>query len=511
MADKSDFEKAQKDFLETLQKMISESRIQGPDTEKLREETEEKRRRQRDKAFRFQLKPKEVKKHLDRFVIKQEEAKRVLATTVCDHYNHVRLCGKGEKCKDYTKQNVLLLGPTGVGKTYLIRSLAELIGVPFVKSDATKFSETGYVGRDADDLVRDLVHRAEGDIELAEYGIVYLDEVDKIARASNIMGRDVSGAGVQQGLLKLMEETEVLLRNPQDVQSQVEAMMEYQQKGKVNRPVINTRHILFIVSGAFTGLDSIVQRRLRTAQIGFQPTHARVPKSITEMVREVETEDFIEYGFEPEFVGRLPVRAVCDPLTAEDLYLILTTSEGSVLKQFMTAFAAYGIEMKFEEKALWQIAKQAQKEKTGARGLVTALEKTLRDLRYELPSSVLTGFTLTSGMVEDPKEGLKTLLKKDLERKHKEIDEEISAFERDFHAKNKIAIDFNKGAREEIFRRVFEEDLSVGVFLDKLLSNYVYGLGLIQQKKKQDKFILPVEVVRNPNLILDQWIKEAYE
>ncbi|MBI4431096.1 MAG: AAA family ATPase [Candidatus Omnitrophica bacterium] len=464
-----------------------------------------------DKAFRFNFKPKEVKKYLDRFVIKQEEAKRVLATTVCDHYNHVRLCGLGEKCKDYIKQNVVLLGPTGVGKTYLIRSLAELIGVPFIKSDATKFSETGYVGRDVDDLVRDLVHKAEGDIDLAEYGIIYLDEIDKIARAINMQGRDVSGAGVQQGLLKLMEETEVPLRNPQDIQSQMEAMIEYQQKGKFSRPAVNTRHILFIVSGAFNGLDTIVRKRMKSTQIGFQPVQIPMPKSNSEALRQVQTEDFIEYGFEPEFVGRLPVRAVCDPLSAEDLYRVLTSSEGSVLKQYGAAFQAYGIEMKFEEKALWEMAKHAAQEKTGARGLVTVLERTLRDLRYELPSSSLTNFTLTSDMVFEPREGIKALLKKDLERRRVEIADEVRSFETGFFEKNKIKIEFDEQAREEIFRRVFEEDLKVGSFLETLLSNYIYGLALIQKRKQRDKFVLPIDIVSNPNLVLDKWIKEAYE
>src|SRR3989338_11405364 len=231
--DNKDFEKTQKDLAEMVQKLMQEvtPRI-NPAAEPKQPETDEEHKKKRDKILEFNLKPKDVKKYLDRFVIKQEDAKRVLSTAICDHYNHIRLSKNGKGLKNYMKQNILILGPTGVGKTYLIRSLADLIGVPFVKSDATKFSETGYVGRDVDDLVRDLVHRAEGDIELAEYGIVYLDEVDKIARAANMQGRDVSGAGVQQGLLKLMEETEVQLRNPQDIQSQVEAMMEYQQRGK---------------------------------------------------------------------------------------------------------------------------------------------------------------------------------------------------------------------------------------------------------------------------------------
>src|SRR5436305_1114299 len=223
-----------------------------------------------DEAFDFEHKPREVKAYLDRFVIRQDEAKKVLSVAMCDHYHHVRLALDGKEQPNYTKQNVILVGPTGVGKTYLIRCIADMIGVPFVKGDATKFSETGYVGGDVEDLVRELARRADGDVERAQYGIIYIDEIDKIATASNINGRDVSGRGVQTNLLKLMEETEVAARAPNDIAGQIQAMMDAQRGGGRKQPeVINTRHILFIVSGAFDGLEKIVRRRVRESVIGF--------------------------------------------------------------------------------------------------------------------------------------------------------------------------------------------------------------------------------------------------
>ena len=228
-------------------------------------------------AFDFDFKPKDIKAHLDRFIIQQDDAKKVLSIAVCDHYNHVKACAAGDDLRDYVKQNVLLIGPTGVGKTYLIKTIAELIGVPFVKADATKFSETGYVGGDVEDLVRELFHRADGDLQLAQYGIIYLDEIDKIATPSNIVGRDVSGRGVQTNLLKLMEETEVPLRSPTDIQAQLQAAFEFQRRGKAKRETINTRHILFIVSGAFDGLRDIIRRRLRQSAIGFASKATPMP------------------------------------------------------------------------------------------------------------------------------------------------------------------------------------------------------------------------------------------
>src|SRR3984957_6857010 len=274
------------------------------------------------KDFNFDYKPKDVKAYLDRFVIKQDVAKKVLSVALCDHYHQVRLAFEGKETPNYAKQNIILIGPTGVGKTYLIRSIAELIGVPFVKGDATKFSETGYVGGDVEDLVRELYRRADGDVTRAQYGIIYINEIDKIASASNNAGRDVSGRGVQTNLLKLMEETEVPARSQQDIAGQIQAMMDMSQRGKKASGVINTKHILFIVSGAFGGLEKQVRQRMRAAAIGFAGRGQAVEDD-AHLLEHATTKDFIEFGFEAEFIGRLPVRVVCQPLSVDDLFQVL--------------------------------------------------------------------------------------------------------------------------------------------------------------------------------------------
>ena len=352
--------------------------------------------------FSFSLKPADIAKHLNRFVIGQNEAKKVLGVALCDHFQHVRLTLEGKEAPFYQKQNVLLLGPTGVGKTHLIRSAADLIGVPFVKADATKFSETGYVGGDVDDLVRDLIRRAGGDIKRASHGIIYLDEVDKLAGSSEGGGRDVSGRGVQTNLLKLMEDGDVPVLSPNDVTGQLQSAMSAARGNTPGMPdTISTRHILFIASGAFVGIDQIIRDRLTSPQLALEKAHAQI-----------STADFIRFGLEPEFVGRLPVRVACHALDEDDLFHVLSRSESSLLHQYERSFAAYGISLRFQPEALRRLAALARDEKTGARGLMTVLERTFRDLKFRLPSTKIRSLNITPETVESPADALKKLLSK---------------------------------------------------------------------------------------------------
>ncbi|MDR0428516.1 MAG: AAA family ATPase [Puniceicoccales bacterium] len=355
----------------------------------------------------FDKKPKQIRDYLDRFVIKQEEAKKVLSVAVCDHYNHIRRCMEDpeERERDYGKPNILLLGPTGVGKTYLIRNIAKLLGVPFVKADATKFSETGYVGNDVEDLVRDLVRVAGGSAEMAQYGIIFIDEIDKIATICE-GGKDVSGRGVQINLLKLMEDTEVTLVAPHDIAAQMNMMINMGRK-KTKRDTVQTRHILFIVSGAFDRLNDIICKRIDANAIGF----GHPGKSETkEYLNRVTTDDLIRYGLEPEFVGRLPVRVACESLEKEDLAKILRTSQGSILFQYKHDFEGYGIRLHVTEEAIDEIAARAVKEKTGARGLMTILESLLRDFKFYLPSTNIRDLWVTQETVENPRKALVELI-----------------------------------------------------------------------------------------------------
>jgi endopeptidase Clp ATP-binding regulatory subunit ClpX len=462
-----------------------------------------------DDGFSFDYKPRDVKAFLDRFVIRQDEAKKVLSVALCDHYHHVRLALEGKETPHYAKQNIILVGPTGVGKTYLIRSAAELIGVPFAKADATKFSETGYVGADVEDMVRDLVRLANGDAARAQYGIIYIDEIDKIAAANNTNGRDVSGRGVQTNLLKLMEETEVPARSPNDIAGQIQAMMDLSQRGKKSPATINTKHILFIVSGAFDGLEKIVRKRLREASIGFAARDQAADIS-DGVLDSAQTRDFIDFGFEPEFIGRLPVRVVCHSLKAEDLHLILKNSEGSIVRQYEQDFAAYGIEVLFSDEGLRKIAERASDEGTGARGLMTVCERIFREIKFELPSTNVKRFVVTPELVDNPVAELKKILGDPKQEERFVARQLVDEFGVRFQEAHGIKIRFTEAASDLLVTQALDQKQSVRDLCAARFKDFHFGLKLITQNSGSREFVIDRDAVETPDKVLSDWVVASY-